>query len=353
MCLLKRVGLLGLGLLLFQGVPTFAGPNDQVPPPAQRPPAKPVSRRAVTPPRPVVPSVILAGAASDRDRRVAEACQSALGRARGGVVAMDPHSGRVIAVVNPAEVLFRAYQPCSIFKIVVAVAGLSEHVITPETTYTCRGGCWIWPGHGTLSLRRALAVSCNPYFEWVGEQLGYQKVEHYARLLGLGAPSGVNLTGETGGRLPERVAPAAVGHLSSHAAGIETTAMQLAVLLSAAINGGAVLQPQVSGPEGFVPKVRWKLPEGTVLDGLAEGFMSAVNEGSAQPAFDPDVVVAGKTGTCSRVGWFASYAPADKPELVIVVFMRPGNGHSASAVGGRIYQQIYKPETGAAQAGRF
>ena len=55
------------------------------------------------------------------------------------------------------------------------------------------------------------------------------------------------------------------------------------------------------------------------------------------------MIVAGKTGTCAGVGWFASYAPADHPEVVIVTLVRPGNGHSASAVGGRIYQRLYKP----------
>jgi cell division protein FtsI/penicillin-binding protein 2 len=282
-------------------------------------------------------------AASAWDRTVAEACQRALGRSGGGVVAMDPRTGRVAALVNPGNVLIRAYQPCSVFKIVVAVAGLTEGIVTPETTYVCRKGCWAWPGHGPIDLRRALAVSCNPYFEWIGEALGYQKIQRYAQSLGLGAPSGINLTGETAGVLPARVPAAAVGHLSSHAAGIATSAVQLAVLLSATINGGAVFQPQVAGPDGFVPRVRWRLPEGTVLDALAEGFLAAVNEGSATNAFDPDVVVAGKTGTCSRLGWFASYAPASQPRLVLVVFMRPGSGHSASAVAGRIYQEIFKP----------
>ena len=65
------------------------------------------------------------------------------------------------------------------------------------------------------------------------------------------------------------------------------------------------------------------------------------------PAFDPDVVVAGKTGSCAQLGWFASYAPADKPEVVIVVFLRHGNGHGASAVAGRIYQDLFKPRVSA------
>ena len=77
----------------------------------------------------------------------------------------------------------------------------------------------MWAGHGPIDLRRALAVSCNPYFEWVGEQLGYEKVQRYAHLLGLGEPSGINLTGETAGVVPVSVRPEAVGHLSSHAEG--------------------------------------------------------------------------------------------------------------------------------------
>jgi cell division protein FtsI/penicillin-binding protein 2 len=107
-----------------------------------------------------------------------------------------------------------------------------------------------------------------------------------------------------------------------------------------------VFEPQLSGSAGFVPKERWRLPPQVVMGGLTEGFLGAVNEGSAANAFDPDVIVAGKTGTCAGVGWFASYAPADKPEMVTVVFVRPGTGHVASAVAGRMYQYLYKPFAG-------
>ena len=110
--------------------------------------------------------------------------------------------------------------------------------------------------------RRALAASCNPYFEWVGENLGYENIRRYAQILGLGEPSGINLTGETAGRVPAFVRPEFVGHLASHAAGIETSAVQLAVLVSATVNGGIVYQPQVGGSNGFVPRERWRLPEG-------------------------------------------------------------------------------------------
>ncbi len=258
---------------------------------------------------------------------------------------MDPRSGRVIALVNPDTGLLHAYTPCSVFKIVVAIGGLSEGIITPHTIFNCHGGCWTWPGHGPIDLRRALAVSCNPYFEWIGEQLGYERIRRYASLLGLGEVSGINLTGECPGKLPETVVPYRVGHLSSHASGVATSVVQIAVLLSAAINGGIVYQPQIAGPGAFVPKERWRLPQGTVLEGLADGFLAAVNEGSAMTAFDPDVVVAGKTGSCARLGWFASYVLSDQPEMVIVVFLKPGNGHLASTIAGQIYQDLYKRMT--------
>ncbi len=149
----------------------------------------------------------------------------------------------------------------------------------------------MWAGHGPINLQRALAVSCNPYFQWVGEQLGYERIQRYAHLLGLGEPSGINLTGETAGRVPLFVKPAAVGHLSSHAEGIETSAVQLAVLLSATVNGGVVLRPQVSGAADFVPSERWRLPATTRLDGLAAqlevtasaGFTAKDDAQCAQP----------------------------------------------------------------------
>ncbi len=304
--------------------------------------ATPAFARARRPRRAPAPlPVMLSASASAWDLAVGRACERALGRSRGAVVAMDPRSGRVQALVNPVDAMQRAYTPCSVFKIVVAVAGLSEGVITPETTYRCRRGCWMWTGHGPIDLRRALAVSCNTYFEWVGEQLGYERIQRYAHLLGLGEPSGINLTGEAAGCVPASVRPDAVGHLSSHAAGIATSAVQLAVLISATVNGGVVLQPKLGEARDFVPHERWRLPAGTRFDGLADGFVAAVNEGSASAAFDPQVAVAGKTGTCSALGWFASYAPADHPELVVVVFLRRGSGHAASAVAGQIFRELF------------
>src|SRR5262249_21650460 len=129
--------------------------------------AAPATRHAARPPAPALPQVIVPASASAHDLQIGEACRRGLGGIAGAVVAMDPHGGRVIAVVNPQNALLRAYTPCSVFKTVIAIAGLSEGIITPASVYNCQGGCSIWPGHGPVDLRRALAVSCNPYFEWV------------------------------------------------------------------------------------------------------------------------------------------------------------------------------------------
>src|SRR4029079_1489867 len=88
-----------------------------------------------------------------------------------------------------------------------------------------------------------------------------------------------------------------------------------------------------------------------VLGGLHSGFMGAVNEGSAAEAFDAELAVAGKTGTCAGVGWFASYAPADKPEMVIVTFVRPGSGPLASSVAGNIWRALAHSATVATTTG--
>jgi len=282
---------------------------------------------------------------SERDLVVGEACRKGLGGIQGAVVAMDPKTGRVMSLINPVHGMLNAYQPCSVFKIVTAIAGLSEAVINPDTSFYCTKGCWSWSGHGQINLRRALAVSCNPYFQQVGERVGFFKMQQYAQLLGLGAPTGINVDGESSGWFPTFVKPEGMALLSSHAEGIRTTPVQIATLLSATLNGGILFQPQLAGPNGFVAHERWRLPEGTSINGLAEGFMGAVNEGTASSAFDPDIVVAGKTGTCASVGWFASYAPADKPEVVIVVFMRFGSGHGASAIAGRIYHELFRSQS--------
>lgn len=293
-------------------------------------------------PRPVIPvSILTPPEASNYDLRVGEAARVAIrNRSNVALVAMDPWTGRVLTIGNPQSGLLTAYQPCSVFKLVVAVAGLTEHLITPETRYNCTDGCWLASGHGPIDLRRALAVSCNPYFEWVGERLGFDTVRAYAQKLGLGSPTGINVPGENNGVVPSSVPSKGVGHMSSHAQGVKTSAMQLAVLMSALVNGGVIQEPQFAPAQEVKSRERSRLSAPGTLALLSPGLFSSVTEGSAQRAFDPGFVATGKTGSCAGVGWFASSLGYPRSELVVVAFVRGGNGATASAVAGDFYRAL-------------
>jgi cell division protein FtsI/penicillin-binding protein 2 len=277
--------------------------------------------------------------ADARDRAVGEAARRALGRTAGAVIALDPRDGRLLAVVNPVYGVHHAYPPCSVFKVVVGLAGLAEGVVEPDTPLECDGGCWAWPGHGAVTLRRALAVSCNPYFQQVGRRLGWSAIRRYALELGLGARTGSGLQAEAPGVLPRSVVPSRVGITSSHARGIRMTPLQVATMLAATINGGIVYEPRLAARADHTPVVRRRLE--LPMHELVGGYYSAVAAGSAFAAFHPEPVVGGKTGTCSGVGWLASFAPVDDPEIVIVVFVRRGNGRRASTIAGKIYAELY------------
>jgi cell division protein FtsI/penicillin-binding protein 2 len=297
--------------------------------------------RRRTPARVVPVAILMPPEASAYDLRVGESARLAIrNRSNVAVVAMDPWSGRVLTIGNPQSGLFTAYQPCSVFKLVVAVAGLTEGVITPESRFNCTDGCWISPGHGPIDLRRALAVSCNTYFEWVGERLGFETVHAYAEKLGLGSQTGINLPGETAGVMPASVPSLGLGHMSSHAQGVKTSALQLAVLMSALVNGGVIHEPQFVSPRAVTVKERSRFSAPATLALLSPGLFSSVTEGSAQGAFDPGFIASGKTGSCSGIGWFASSLGYPRSELVVVTLVRGGNGSAASSVAGDFYRSL-------------
>ncbi len=301
--------------------------------------ARRVRRKTAAPPVPV--SILTPPEASAYDLKVGEAVRLAIrDRSNVALVAMDPWTGRVLAIGNPQSGVLTAYQPCSVFKLVVAVAGLTEGVITPESRYTCADGCWLRPGHGPIDLARGLAVSCNTYFEWVGERLGFETVRAYAQRLGLGSQTGINLPGEAAGVVPSAIPSLGLGHMSSHAQGVKTSAMQLAVLMSALVNGGVMHEPRFVSPQGLKVKERSRFSAPATLALLSPGLFSSVTEGSAQRAFDPGFVASGKTGSCSGVGWFASSLGYPRSELVVVALIRGANGSAASGVAAEFYRSL-------------
>ncbi|HEX2270312.1 MAG TPA: penicillin-binding transpeptidase domain-containing protein, partial [Pyrinomonadaceae bacterium] len=152
------------------------------------------------------------------DMEVRRAAVKALGHHAGTVVVMDPMTGRVYSVVNQEWALRRGFKPCSTIKLVTGVAGLSENVIPPLDT--------VGDGYRT-DLTSALAHSDNPFFQQVGTKIGSEKMVNYARELGLGEKTGLNVPFEFAGRLPEIKADTIERRMFSHADGFSVTPLQL------------------------------------------------------------------------------------------------------------------------------
>ena len=292
-----------------------------------------------------VQGMILRDNTSGEDPQVRQVAINALGNHAGTVLVMDPMTGRVYSIVNQEWGVRRGFKPCSTIKLVTGVAGLSENVISPAEV-------GLVSDRSRLDLTGALARSDNGYFERVGTGIGFDKMIHYAREMGLGEKTGANVPFEFAGRLPEMSPNFTLRRMFSYADGFEVTALQLGNLVSAMANGGRLLVPQVPGPQDsskFKTKVRRKLDiDGNVLQRMIPGMIGSVNYGSGRKAYDPMQTVAGKTGTCnggggSWVGLFTSYAPLANPKLAVVVITRGTDAHHhlPAAVAGRIYRDLH------------
>jgi membrane peptidoglycan carboxypeptidase len=254
---------------------------------------------------------------------------------------MDPISGQVYSIVNQEWALRRGFKPCSTIKLVTGVAGLEEKMISPfeNTNISDRY---------KLDLTDALAYSNNTYFQHIGGQVGFEKMMDYAKDMGLGEKTGVNVPIEYPGKLPAQKEGFALNRMSSHGDDFEVTALQLGTLVSSMANGGKILVPYIPRtPQEAKPKVRRSLDvTADNLRRMVPGMVGAVNYGSGKKAYDPLQTVAGKTGTCigqgSWVGLFTSYAPLANPRLAVVVITRGPDArkHFPAAVAGRIYREL-------------
>lgn len=288
------------------------------------------------------------------------AAEDALGDEVGSIVAVDPRTGDVLAMVshpsydpnafthgigrdewralieNPEHPLTaRAtqgqYPPGSTFKAIVAAAALEEGIINPFTRIHCGGKvrfggrdfrCWRKGGHGSVNLHQALVQSCDVFFYQVGQRLGVDTIAEYSRALGLGEPTGVRLENEKAGTIPDSEwkkrrfgEPWYAGETLSVAIGqgyVTATPLQMARAI-AAISTGARYLPRLvqraESPggeviESFEPQEMGPLPvRKTALAQIREGLEGVVNEpgGTGKNAALPNVRVAGKTGTSQVV----------------------------------------------------
>ncbi len=284
------------------------------------------------------------------DPIVRQAAIDALGNMNGTVVAVEPTSGRILAMVNQKLALSSGAQPCSTIKLSVALAALSEGLISKETPVALGR-------RYRMNLTMALAHSNNAYFEALGRQLGFEKVAYYAHEYGLGELAGYNIAGEQLGAYPEQAIPeklGGVGKMCSFGEGVSMTPLQLGAMVSAIANGGTLYYLQhPSKPEdvaNFQPRVKRQLDIAPVIPELSDGMSGAVRFGTARSLrlnFNEEEIL-GKTGTCShegtRYGWFASYANTSIGRVVLVVFLqggRPTFGPKAAEIAGRIYRNMY------------
>jgi len=258
------------------------------------------------------------------------------------------------------------YPPGSTFKIMTAIAALEEGAIDTDTKFDCKGGlnygkwrfgCWQKKGHNVVSIHRALVESCDVFFYQTGKQVGFDKVAEYAAQFGLGSETGIPLGNEKKGIIPSsrwkreiKKAQWFLGETFINSIGqgyVATTPIQLAVMMSTIANSGQVFRPTIlrDEPSALVRKVNVR-PE--TLEIVRDALKGVVNEpgGTGAAARSVMAEVAGKTGTAQVVGirkdskylaerfrdhaWFVSFAPVEKPEIALSVFVEHG-GHGGSA----------------------
>jgi len=281
---------------------------------------------------------------SGEDPEIRRIAVNALGDHAGTVVVMNPKTGRVYSIVNQQWALREGFKPCSTIKLVTGLAGLNEKVIDPSNTIAISDS-------NRIDLTHALAHSNNEYFQQVGGQVGFSKMISYARLMGLGEKTGINARNEYAGQVPTSKTGFAVNHMSSHGDDFKVTALQLATLVSTMANGGKLVTPFFARTAQDEKRSTAKVRRTVKIDSesfqlMVPGMIGSVSYGSGKRAFDPQAIVAGKTGTCidhgTWVGLFTSYAPLNDPQIAIAVIARgtDGRNHFPAAVAGRIYRDL-------------
>jgi penicillin-binding protein 2 len=334
------------------------------------------------------------------DAELQKAADEAFGELSGSAVALDPNTGEVLAMTSvpsfdpnefatgmeaslwnrlstdPATPLMNRviqgqYAPGSTFKIVLAVAALEEGVITPQTTFYCPGYLSIYntvfrchkaAGHGVVDVQKALTQSCNVFFYQAGVRLEIERIAAYARRLGLGVPTGIDLPHEAAGLIPDTAwkqrvlkQPWYAGETVSVAIGqgqVTVTPLQLARLAAAIANGGKLVRPHLVKDAARAPSdapIDIGLKPST-LEIVKAGMNGVVNApGTGWRARLPEVVVAGKTGTAQVVsharltrgvpsqaivphGWFVAFAPLNNPRIALAVLAEhAGSGGEGAA----------------------
>lgn len=313
---------------------------------------------------------------------------------KGAVVVMDTSSGDILAMASrpsynpdpaaaeqqPAEgderyinQALTLFQPGSIFKVVVAVAALSEGVVRADTSFTCHGRedrpvrCWHGEGHGSITFAEAFAQSCNPVFVALGRELGPQKLIAYARAMGM---DNQDVTGYPAARDRRQNLDLLAGkyNLANSSVGqgpLLATPVQITAMVNSLAGGGLYFQPrlvsEIRPAGGFPVKIRAPEPVRVITPEIAaqvgQLMEMVTREGVGRKAWVPGKGSAGKTGSAqlsesggSVNAWFSGYAPLGSPRYTITVLVREGisGGETAAPVFREIMDGLLKKQnTGA------
>jgi cell division protein FtsI/penicillin-binding protein 2 len=278
---------------------------------------------------------------------------------RGALIVSRPTTGELLAVWNPTEAFDRIYPPGSTAKLVTATAALEEGAISPHERDFCRRvpellgeayHCSHPPPDGPYDLASAIANSCNYFFSALSLRLTSTQLAHWFAVFGFGSPVdglGQSVAGQVrvGGTAREK-ALAALGEQS-----IMVTPAQLLLAYSAVATRGPVFrlwQNRSGGKASPKATRRVRLQSGT-FKLLNAALIECVQSGSGQAAGVPGVSVAGKTGTATALNgtrtthaWFVGYAPADRPEIALVIFLQRGTGaRDAAPLAGEILRHYF------------
>ncbi len=338
------------------------------------------------------------------DSRLQQITEEAMSDVTGAAVFIDVPTGQIIAVASSpkydpadlseprryAELLANTDAPLfnravqgrlplgSVFKIVTALAALEKGCVPDSVNCTGsiqRGGvtfrCNRRYGHGPMNLVEAIKYSCNVFFYETAERVGDAALTDMARRLGFGSATGVQIPHESAGSVPAAARGGDLVNLGIGQGRLVVTPLQVAQMVAAVAGDGVLMPPKIVRelrpfdtespaaqdlPDDRVP-VRLKLPPGA-LEAVRRGLFQVVNEegGTGHRAFagfSRPFVVCGKTSTAERgprgapdnVGWFAGYAPADRPRIAFVVAVEhlsgsEGGGSTAAPVARNILERI-------------
>ncbi len=333
------------------------------------------------------------------DLRIQKIVEKSLIDKKGGVVILDPFTGEVLAMASaPAfepsifvkqsqqeiAVLFNdpdspllnrvtngLYPPGSIFKPIVATAGLETGKIHPSTSFLCNGEWHVgkqkfrcWSTHGSQDIISAIANSCNVFFYRTGLLLGPQTLYDYAMKFGLAKPTNIELPYEEGGYIPSPLLKKIYklkgwydGDTANFSIGqgdVLVTPLQMVRMMAAFANKGKLVTPclvkAIAGKDVSVyQKKSVHLPfKESTLEIIRQGLRGVVEhpQGTANVLSSLPVQVAGKTGTAQAAGgpshaWFCGFFPFKSPKYVMCVFLeRGGPGYYSCLIAKQIIESM-------------